>query len=344
MVRLIRGAGLAAFITLFGVSAALSGCASAPEQSSPDAEGVGSIGLELQVGGAALNQVSYAITGPGSFTKSGTLNVAHSTVLSAVLGGLPVGRGYTITLTGSTADGATSCSGSAQFDVIARETATVSIHLLCHQSASTGSVRVGGTFNVCPVIDEVTASPAEVLVGGTIALAASAHDTDGAPSALSYAWTASSGGFDDATLAAPVFTCAAPGPVTVTVSVSDGDPAESCAAKASATITCTPTAADVQTILNANCVGCHSGPRPARGLDLTDIKTSIGVASGGCAGKLRIAAGQAAHSYLVDKLLGSAQDGGCFSGKQMPLNKEPLSATDIGIVSAWIDAGARMEP
>src|SRR6478609_7059452 len=98
MVRLIRGVGLCTFVAWFGVSAALIGCASAPEQSSPDAEGVGSIGLELQVGGAALNEVSYTIVGPGSYTKSGTLNVAQSTVLSAVLAGIPVGRGYTITL------------------------------------------------------------------------------------------------------------------------------------------------------------------------------------------------------------------------------------------------------
>ena len=339
MLRLIRSAGFSAFVALLAVSAAL-GCASAPEPSNPDSQGVGSIGLELQVGGAALNEVSYAIAGPGSYTKSGTLNVARSTILSAVLGGIPTGSGFTIALNGTTSDGATSCSGAGTFDIAPHETSAVSIHLLCHQSATTGSVRVGASFNVCPVIDEVAASPAEVLVGGTIALTASAHDTDSAPAALGYDWTASAGNFDDATLAAPIFTCTVPGPVTLTVTVSDGDPAQACAAKASTTITCTPTAADVQAILNANCVGCHSGSRPARGLDLTDVKTAVGVAAAGCAAKLRIAPGQAAQSYLVDKLLGAAQDGGCFSGRQMPLNMPPLSASDIGVIRAWIDAGA----
>ncbi|HYQ43041.1 MAG TPA: PKD domain-containing protein [Polyangiaceae bacterium] len=340
MVRLVRSARFAVLVAGLAFSAALSGCSSAPEASTTDAEGVGSIGLNLQVGGATLEVVNYSIVGPDDYTKSGSLEVADSTVVSAVLGGLPVGNGYTITLSGISTDEATSCTGSGAFDIVAHETSAVSVHMLCHQSATTGSVQVGGTFNVCPVVDGITASPAEVLVGGTISLTASAHDSDAAPSALSYAWTADSGSFDDATSNAPSFTCTAPGSVTVTLSVSDGDPAPSCAATATATITCTPTAADVQSIVDANCIGCHSGARPARGLDLVDIRTSVGVAASGCASKLRIAPGQPARSYLVDKLMGLAQDGACFSGRQMPLNKPPLAASDIAIISAWIDAGA----
>jgi len=341
MVRLIRrSVGLAAIVAGLAVCTTLSGCSSVPEASTNDAEGVGSIGLNLQVGGATLEVISYSIVGPNEYTKSGTIKVTDSTVVSAVLGGLPVGDGYTITLSGISTDEQTTCTGSGTFDITAHETSAVSVHMLCHQSATTGSVQVGGTFNVCPVVDGITASPAEVLVGGTISLTASAHDSDAAPAALSYTWTASSGTLDDATLAAPIFTCSAPGPVTVTLSVSDGDPAPACAATATAVITCTPTVADVQSIIDANCVGCHSGAKPARGLDLVDIKTSVGVSAGGCASKLRIAPGQSAHSYLVDKIVGAAQDGGCFSGRQMPLNKPPLAASDIAIISAWIDAGA----
>jgi len=340
MVRLIRSAGLAAFVTCLAVSAALAGCSSGSEASESEGEGVGSIGLNLQVAGATLAQVSYTIAGPNGYFKAGTFNVADSTVLSAVLGGLPAGLGYTIALSGTTTDSATSCSGSGAFDIVAQETTVVPVHMLCHQSSTTGSVKVGGTFNVCPVIDGITSSPAEVLVGGTISLAASAHDSDAAPSALSYAWTADSGTFDGATAAAPTFTCTAPGVVTLSLSVSDGDPAASCAAQATATITCTPTAANVQSIINANCTSCHSGPTPSRGLSLVDIKTSVGVAAAGCPAKLRIAPGQSAHSYIVDKIKGAAQDGGCFSGRQMPLNKPALAASDIAIISAWIDAGA----
>jgi len=340
MVGLIRSAGLAAFVACFAVSAALGGCSSGAEVSDSEGEESGSIGLNLQVGGATLDQVSYTIVGPNEYLKSGAFEVADSTVLSAVLGGLPAGSGYTITLSGTTTDSGTSCTGSGSFDIVAHQTTVVSVHLLCHQVSTTGSVKVGGTFNVCPVIDGVTASPAEVLVGGTLSLAASAHDSDAAPSALGYAWTADSGSFDDATSATPMFTCTAPGPVTLTLGVSDGDAAASCAAQATTTVTCTPTVAEVQSIINANCTGCHSGPTPSRGLSLVDIKTSIGVAAAGCPAKLRIAPGQSTHSYIVDKIKGAAQDGGCFSGRQMPLNKPALAATDIAIISAWIDAGA----
>jgi len=340
MVRLFRNAGISALIVGLAGSVGLAGCSAGAEVSDSGGEGVGSIGLNLQVGGATLEQVSYTIAGPNEYVKSGTFKVADSTVLSAVLGGLPVGNGYTITLSGTTTDGATSCSGAATFDIAAHQTTVVPVHMLCHQLSTTGSVKVGGTFNVCPVIDGVTSNPAEVLVGGSISLVATAHDADAAPSALSYAWTANSGTFDDATLAAPSFTCTAPGQVTLSLSVSDGDPEASCAAQATTTITCTPTAANVQSIINANCISCHAPPHPARSLDLTDIRTSVNVASGGCAAKLRIAPGQAAHSYIVDKLLGAAQDGGCFSGKQMPLNKPALAPSDIATISAWIDAGA----
>ena len=99
-------------------------------------------------------------------------------------------------------------------------------------------------------------------------------------------------------------------------------------------------AADVQAIVDANCVSCHSWARPARGLDLVDVTRAVGVAAAGCPLKLRIAPGKAAESYLIDKLLGAAQDGGCFSGRQMPLNKPPLAESEISVIRAWINAGA----
>ena len=69
MVGLIRGAGLAAFVACFAVSAALGGCSSGAEVSDSEGEGTGSIGLNLQVGGATLAQVSYTIVGPNEYVK-----------------------------------------------------------------------------------------------------------------------------------------------------------------------------------------------------------------------------------------------------------------------------------
>ncbi|HEY7372627.1 MAG TPA: histidine-type phosphatase [Polyangia bacterium] len=191
-----------------------------------------------------LATLSYVISAPGGARLSGTVDVSHSTTVSFVVGGVPAGTGYTIALSGTTVDGATSCAGtSAAFDVAARATTAVSVHLTCHEAPRTGSVLVSGVLNLCPTIDALSASPAEVTVGSALALTAAAHDADAAPAALAYSWTASAGG-GAGTIASPAapstsFTCTAAGPVTITLAVSDGDAAPGCAASQTLAVDCT---------------------------------------------------------------------------------------------------------
>jgi acid phosphatase len=116
----------------------------------------------------------------------------------------------------------------------------VSVNLDCHEAAKNGSISVNGTLNVCPTIDGISANPGEVLVGGSIAAMATAHDSDGGPSPLSYQWTASSGTLAGANTATPTLTCTVAGTVTLSLTLSDGDPLAACADHASATVTCTP--------------------------------------------------------------------------------------------------------
>ena len=105
--------------------------------------------------------------------------------------------------------------------------------LTCHEAPRTGSVIVNGTLNVCPTIDGVSANPAEVNVGGTIALSAAAHDSDaGSGRARLRLGGQRPGTLSNANTANPTFTCNAPGVATVTVTVSDGDPAAGCAGDA----------------------------------------------------------------------------------------------------------------
>src|SRR5205814_5787353 len=99
--------------------------------------GAGSVDVALVVGGVTLNSVSYTINGPNSFTTSGTINVASSATLTAVIGGIPAGNGYTITMSATGIDG-TSCGGSATFNVTAGAVTAVSVTLDCHQAAKTG--------------------------------------------------------------------------------------------------------------------------------------------------------------------------------------------------------------
>ncbi len=199
----------------------------------------GSVELALQAGGVAINTVSYSILGPGSFSRTGTIDVSHSATVSAVIGPLPIGGGYSITLTAVSVDGTETCGGSASFGVLVQQTVLVNVPVLCHQAPSRGSVLVSGSLNFCPQIDAVDATPDEVLVGGSVGLTAIAHDVDQAPSPLTYRWTASSGVLTDAAAQSTRFTCTGPGASTITLTVSDGDSSAGCPARSSLTVTCT---------------------------------------------------------------------------------------------------------
>jgi hypothetical protein len=223
---LVRGTALA----LFGLALGMFGCTSHHDGD------LGSVGIALELApGISLTTLSYTIGGPAGFARSGSIDVSQSTIVSATIGGLPAGTGFTIALTSTATNGAAQCAGSASFSVTAQATTSVTVHLLCREPPTTGSVLVNGTLNLCPVVDGLSASPAEVLVGGSIALAGTAHDTDGAPAALTYHWTASAGTLSDASAQNPTFVCAAAGSVTLTLAASDGD----CSDSASTTVTCT---------------------------------------------------------------------------------------------------------
>jgi hypothetical protein len=221
----------------------LAGCSGVPGQNAPAVSSEGSMGqisASLQLaGGSTLNSASYSITGPNGFTKTGSIDVSHSSTLATTIGGLPAGAGYAITISGTTSDGGTTCGGSATFVVAAHATAVVTVPLACHEAARTGSVMVSGVLNICPTIDGIGATPAEVQVGSTIALNAGAHDSDAGPSALTFAWTTSAGTLSSATAANPTLTCVVPGPATVSLTVSDGDPTASCADTLTAMVNCT---------------------------------------------------------------------------------------------------------
>lgn len=235
MHRTSNGARFAAMLAVLGLLPGLSslGCG-APGASEPS-ESTGSIGLALQTGGVRLNSVDYALVGPGAFAKNGTINVANSTQISTVIGGIPAGLGYTITLTAT--DGGnpgTTCVGSASFNVSPHTTTSVQVQLRCRVPTKTGSVLVNGSINVCPNIDSLSVEPAETTVGHAISLGAAGSDADQGPNALTFTWSASNGPVVGSDSATATFACAQPGPVTLTLTLSDGD----CVDTASAQVTC----------------------------------------------------------------------------------------------------------
>lgn len=218
----------------------------------------GSVGLALNVaGGVELTTVSYDISGNG-FHKSGTLDVSRSSTISAVIGGIPAGNGYVITLSAADAnDASTLCSGSAVFGITARQTSVANVRLDCRLPNDNGSVAVNGTENVCPRIDGISVSPAEVAVGGSIALSSSVTDADGTPAPASFSWHATGGTVAQATAADATFTCTGPGSFTVTLDVTD----TACGDSASATVTCTS----------------GSAPPPSPTIRVNEVESSGGV-------------------------------------------------------------------
>jgi 5'-nucleotidase len=239
----MRAISLLGALALISAPAAV-GCSN-DQNRRPDGD-IGSVDLALQAApGVTINVVTYMISGPDSFSRTGTIDVSHSATVSTTIGGLPAGSGFAVTLTGNSTDGATTCGGGpVSFAVVPGQTTPVSVHLLCHEATRLGSVTVNGTLNVCPTIDGVSASPAEVFVGSSVTLIGTAHDSDAGPSALTFQWTASSGVVASPSAASTSFTCTTPGTAIITLSASDGDPAASCAATSSIAVTCTAATCD----------------------------------------------------------------------------------------------------
>ncbi len=205
-------------------------------QSSAEAQGRVDFALQIS-SGVTLVSAGYNVSGPGGFSATGTVSVGQGTDVPVVLTGVPNGSGYNLTVSGTASDGITTCSGSAPFDVTAGMMSTAIVHLVCRQPAAAGAIAITGTTNLCPVVDGISANPASIAVGGSIAIVAATHDDDSQPGALALSWTTSTGAVTGSG-SAVTFGCTTPGSVTVTVVASDGD--FSCNDSLSFNIGCTP--------------------------------------------------------------------------------------------------------
>ncbi len=234
------GVGALAFAALLGAVACSDSSGPGHVPTSASSEDSGELGLALQLASSdTVSTVSYALTGPNGFSKSGSIDVSNSSAVAATIPSLPAGNGYSITLSAVSTNGQAQCSGSASFSVVAHQTTSVAVPLLCHEAARTGSVIVNGALNLCPAVDGIDAAPAEVLVGGSVSLNVLSHDSDAGPAALSYDWSVTGGSLSDSHSATPQFTCTRAGTATLSVTVSDGDSAAGCADTGSVTLVCT---------------------------------------------------------------------------------------------------------
>jgi hypothetical protein len=93
-------------------------------------------------------------------------------------------------------------------------------------------------------------------------------------------------------------------------------------------------AKQVQPILEAKCLECHSATRRKGGLSLASYGD---VLDGGKDGAI-VRPGRGPASQLIQRLTGEAD------GDQMPKDDPPLAAGDIALIRRWIDEGARSTP
>jgi hypothetical protein len=221
--------------------------ASCSSNKGPD---TGSVKLDLTTGGLTISQVSYTVNQGGAVVTTGAINVSDPNATVSLDLVLPVGTGYTISFTATAQPGSVACMGtSAAFNISANQSTPVPPLTLTCGVAGTGPSQTGSasiSVNVsvingdnCPAIKEVSASPGQISVGGSIALSANATDSD-ATDALTYTW--SSGGTTFATGKLATFVCSPAGTQTISLVVDDHHTPSNCTAPATVTVTCIATA------------------------------------------------------------------------------------------------------
>src|SRR5438105_4625124 len=89
----------------------------------------------------------------------------------------------------------------------------------------------------------------------------------------------------------------------------------------------------VHAILADRCLICHSQEKRSGGLSLA---TYADVLNGGRSGAA-VKPGRSADSLIVQRITGPA-------GVRMPVGGPALSTAEIGIITTWIDQGARATP
>ncbi|MDD9971690.1 MAG: hypothetical protein OXR73_35935, partial [Myxococcales bacterium] len=93
---------------------------------------VGAVHFNVELAdGSELIELAFRIDGNGIPPIEGVIPAAEAgATLSAAVGELPPGTGYTLSLTGTSSSGQ-ACSGHATFDILANETTTLTVALRC---------------------------------------------------------------------------------------------------------------------------------------------------------------------------------------------------------------------
>jgi cysteine-rich repeat protein len=161
----------------------------------------------------------------------GTLIPDDGSRATAAVRGIAAGTPWTLALEAASADGDVTCAGTASFEVLARQTTTLSTTLPCRSRS--GAPLLGGPGQRCNIIQSLAVAPTQTAVGGTVEL--SVATAAGERLGLHHAWTGSGGSFSDAAAAHTRFTCQEAGEHALALRVWD----DSCADRTTVVVRCT---------------------------------------------------------------------------------------------------------
>jgi len=227
------------------------------------ADQTGTIGIQLQLApGIALGTLQYAIANPtlagfvpinSSVDVSGSLTIGLSILL-------PVGTGYSVSLSAIDSNGDSCTGGPAPFGVLAAQTNTVGLTLVCTGPSDAGlfdapdvnmavtiitadaSFQAGdATVGTCAAVNSLLASPNNATIGHTISLTATGLDSSYQSSDVTLTWTAAGGvgTLIGSTGTSNGFTCTEAGTETITVTAATSDGGASCPVTGSVTVAVT---------------------------------------------------------------------------------------------------------
>jgi len=104
-------------LALAVVTAGALGCSSESgstgASSSGGEEQAGTATMDLRIGRTTqINKVNFTLTGPGGFSRTGSIDVSHDREAEGSIPNVPVGSPYTLSVNASSTDGNVTCTGS----------------------------------------------------------------------------------------------------------------------------------------------------------------------------------------------------------------------------------------
>lgn len=180
----------------------------------------GAVDFNLRLGSYDIARVDYRVTATaGAVVREGSIRLDSDIegAFRAVIGGIPVGGPYTMSLeafspSAAASESGATCSGSAAFTIPSAGARVYSFVLLtCGESD--GEIHVDAALTGCPVIERLSALPTTLGSGESSRLSVRALNGE------SYRWTSATGEFSAPAESDTDYVCTSIGRQVITIEV-----------------------------------------------------------------------------------------------------------------------------